>query len=145
MWLIHKCYDSSWIQNGQNPMGKLIQLRKRRDYYNGEHLSQGTINHRGRSSVFSLQNLIDFGLCELYPKFGDLEGRKGWPHRVRALRSMWAIPRITTPQDIRLATQLAQSCFQGMPKLDIALIFLTFRNRKRSRDIEAKIGKLDSE
>jgi hypothetical protein len=143
MWLINKCYDSSWRQDGQNPMGKLIQLRKRRDYYNGEHLSQGTINHRRRSSVLSLQDLIDAGLCELYPEFGDLGGRKGWPNRVRALRSMWAIPKITTPQDIRLATQLAQSCFQRMSKLDIALIFLIFRNRERSGDIEAKIGKLD--
>jgi hypothetical protein len=145
MWLINQCYDPSWTVDGQNPLGRLIQLRKIRGYYNGEHLSQGTINHKGRSSVFSLQDLIDAGLCELYPELDDPEGRKGWPNRVLALRSMWVRPMIITPQDVYLATQLARLCFQGMPKLDLALIFLTFRNRKLSRDIEAKTGKFDSE
>jgi hypothetical protein len=95
--------------------------------------------------VYSLQDLIDAGLCELYPELDDPEGRKGWPNRVLALRSMWVRPMIITPQDVYLATQLARLCFQGMPKLDLALIFLTFRNRKLSRDIEAKTGKFDSE
>jgi hypothetical protein len=144
MWLVNKCYDPSWIQNDQNPLANLIQLRRRRDYYNGEHLSQGTVNHRGRSSVFSLKDLIDAGLCELYPELDDLEGRKGWPNRVLALRSMWTIPRITTHQDIQLAIQLARSCFPRTPTLDIALVFLTFRVRRVQGDKGANSGKHDS-
>jgi hypothetical protein len=129
--------------DGQDPLGRLIQLRKIRGYYNGEHLSQGTINHKGRSSVFSLQDLIDAGLCELYPELDDPEGRTGWTNRVRTLRDMWRIPRITTQQDIRLAAQLARSCFQGMSERDIALMFLTFRSRKIQGGKAAKTGKLD--
>uniref|UniRef100_A0A8H7MYY2 DUF7587 domain-containing protein n=1 Tax=Bionectria ochroleuca TaxID=29856 RepID=A0A8H7MYY2_BIOOC len=41
------------------------------EYDNGEYLSQGVVNHRGRSCTFSLQDLIDGGLYELYPEFGD--------------------------------------------------------------------------
>ena len=127
MWLIEKCHSIFWEEN---PLENLTQLRKRRGYYHGEHLSQGTVNHKGRSCVFSLQDLIDAGLCELYPELDDLEGRKRWTNRVIALRSMWAARSSTTQEDVRLALQLAESCFHGMVALDIALMFLTFRNRE---------------
>jgi hypothetical protein len=127
MWLIEKCHNDFWREN---PLESLIQLRKRRGYYHGEHLSQGTVNHKGRSCVFSLQDLINAGLCELYPELDDLEGRKRWTNRVIALRSMWAARSSTTQEDVRLAMQLAESCFHGMATLDIALMFLTFRNRE---------------
>jgi hypothetical protein len=141
MWLINKCHDASW---SQDPLESLVGLRRRRGYYNGEHLSQGTVNHKGRSCVVSLQDLIDAGLCELCPELDDLEGRKGWTNRVLSLRSMWSTTSSTTQEDIRLAMQLAKSCFYGMATLDIALMFLTFKDRKVLRDTEVKTSKFGS-
>jgi hypothetical protein len=141
MWLISKCYDTSWENN---PLDRLIKLRQGGNYYNGEHLSQGTVNHKGRFCVFSLQDLIDAGLCELYPELGDPEGRNGWAKRVLALRSMWAFPDSTTQYEIHLAVQLAKLCFPGMATLDIALMFLTFRRRNLGKGLEREDGKFDS-
>jgi hypothetical protein len=141
MWLINKCYDGSWKNN---PLDQLIKLRQGGKYYNGEHLSQGTVNHKGRSCVFSLPDLIDAGLCELYPELGDPEGRNGWAKRVLALRSIWAFPDSTTQYEIHLAVQLAKLCFPGMATLDIALMFLTFRRRNLGKGLEREDGKFDS-
>jgi hypothetical protein len=141
MWLIHKCYDGSWRNE---PLDRLIELRKGGNHYNGENLSQGTVNHKERSCVLSLQNLIDAGLCVSYPELDDFEGRYGWTNRVLALRSMWAFPGSTTQHDIHLAVQLAESCFPGMVTLDIALMFLTFRHRNLGKGLKGRDGKLDS-
>lgn len=81
MWLIHQCYDSSLTPN---PLHSLITLRRKTSYHSGEYLSQGTVHHKGRSCNFSTRDLIDAGLCEVYPEFDEAEGRKDgriepWP------------------------------------------------------------------
>lgn len=43
-------------------------------YYNGEYLSQGSVNHVGRSCVVSLKTLKESGLYGLYPEFADTQG-----------------------------------------------------------------------
>lgn len=141
MWLIHECHDTSETEDA---LGELIQLRKRRGYYNGEHLSQGAVHHKGRSCVITLKDLIDAGLHKLYPDFDNLEGRKGWTKRVFALRSKWAFRSSTTQEDFRLAIQLAQSCFPKMPTLDIALMFLTFKERKVRGNFRMRMSEFDS-
>jgi len=141
LWLVQRCHDPS---QSDSSLGDLIQLRKIRGYYNGEHLSQGDVTHKGRSCIVSLQQLIDAGLCKLYPEFDDLEGRKEWTKRVRALRSKWSFTSSTTQEDIRLAVQLANLCFPGMPPLDLALIFLTFKNRKARGKFRMRISKFGS-
>ncbi|KEQ75626.1 hypothetical protein M436DRAFT_40810 [Aureobasidium namibiae CBS 147.97] len=141
MWLMQQCYDSSLEHN---PLDSLISLRKKTGYYNGEHLSQGTVHHKGRSCVFTLQHLIVAGLCELYPEFDDLEGRMGWTNRVLTLRSKWSSTSSTTQRDIHLAIKLADLCFPGMPPLDIALMFLTFKHRKVRDSFRMRISKSGS-
>jgi hypothetical protein len=103
------------------------------DFYNGEYLSQGAVNHSGRSCVFSLDQLIQAGLYQLYPEFEDIRGRDGWTNRVRGLRSDWSAEQRTTDQEIQLALKIGRNCFNQFELFDIASILLTFKNRKWSR------------
>jgi hypothetical protein len=102
------------------------------DYYNGKYLSQGAVNHSGRSCMTSLERLIDAGLFQLYPEFEDAEGRKRWTKRVRELRQIWSAEQETTDQEIQLALQIARDCFAEFGRVDIASILLSFKHRKYS-------------
>lgn len=100
------------------------------DYDNGEYLSQGVLHHAGRSSVVSLEQLIQAGLYDLYPEFKDASVRKLWAKRARFLRSAWSDERTTTQLDIHYAVNVARECFNGFDALDIALVLLTLKKRK---------------
>ena len=60
----------------------------RNEYCNGEHLSQGRLDHAGRSCIMSLEQLIQTRLYELHPEFDDVTGREEWANRVWDLRLM---------------------------------------------------------
>jgi hypothetical protein len=60
-------------------------------YYNGEYLSQGSVNHAGRSCMVSWKSLEEYGLYDLYPEFADEEGAKTWVKRALELRKGWSI------------------------------------------------------
>ncbi|EEU34828.1 uncharacterized protein NECHADRAFT_88411 [Fusarium vanettenii 77-13-4] len=100
------------------------------EYDNGEYLSQGLVNHGGRSCTFSLQDLVEAGLYELYPEFGDAQARGKWTNRVRDLRVCWDNEQKTTLQDILHAFNMARECFGPFDAPDMALLLLTFKNRK---------------
>jgi hypothetical protein len=102
------------------------------DYYNGEYLSQGAVNHSGRSCMMSLKRLTDSGLLQLYPEFEDAEGHKKWAKRVRELRQIWSVEHKTTDREIQLALQVARDCFAQFGRIDIASILLSFKHRKYS-------------
>ena len=102
------------------------------DYYNGEYLSQGAVNHSGRSCMMSLERLIDAGLFQLYPEFEDADGRKKWTERVRELRQIWSVEQRTTNREIQLALQVARDSFAQLERVDIASILLGFKHRKYS-------------
>lgn len=56
-WLIGKCQSAA---EGNSMLKSLSTLRD--TYDNGEYLTQGTLHHKDRSCVFSLQSLISAGL-----------------------------------------------------------------------------------
>jgi hypothetical protein len=66
------------------------------DYYNGDTLSRGAVNHSSRSCMMSLERLIQAGFFQLYPEFEDAEGRKKWAKRVRELRQIWSTEQETS-------------------------------------------------
>ncbi|BCR95666.1 uncharacterized protein AKAW2_20606A [Aspergillus luchuensis] len=107
-----------------------FRLRKNPDYDNGEYLSQGVLHHAGRSSVVSLEQLIQAGLYDLYPEFADASERDLWAKRVEFLRSAWSKEHMTTRLDIQHAVNMARECFNGFNALDIALVLLTLKERK---------------
>lgn len=102
------------------------------DYYNGEYLSQGAVNHSGRSCMMSLERLIDAGLFQLYPKFENAEGNRRWAKRARELRQIWSAEQETPDREIRLALQIARDCFAQPGRVNIASILLCFKHRKYS-------------
>ncbi|KAK4109385.1 hypothetical protein N656DRAFT_692126, partial [Canariomyces notabilis] len=100
-------------------------------YDNGEFLSQGEVHHGGRSCVFSLSQLIQAGLHDLYPDLAEESGMKFWTNRVKVLRSRWsADDHPTTRVDIQTALGLATACFRQFDATDVALLLLSFKNRK---------------
>ena len=103
------------------------------EYYNGEYLSQGELNHAGRSCVVSPRHLLDAGLLQLYPEFGDARGSEKWTKRVLELRQNWSVEQVTTDQEMKLAFKMADNCFAAFSPSEIACILLTLKNRKRPR------------
>ena len=103
------------------------------DYYNSEYLSQGQVNHAGRSFVTTLEHLLNPGLGQLYPEFEDPRGGKKWTNRVLELRQNWSTEHIMTDQEIELALEVARKGFAKYNSSEIASILLTFKNRKHSR------------
>lgn len=77
------------------------------DYYNGEYLSQGTVNHAGRSCIVSLEELEKADLCKLYPEFKPRRKPPQWANRVRDLREEWSFEQRTTDQEIQYALAIA--------------------------------------
>ncbi|KAM7203237.1 hypothetical protein V8F33_002228, partial [Rhypophila sp. PSN 637] len=51
------------------------------EYDNGEFLSQGELNHAGRSCVFTLDQLLNGGLHDLYPELSEDPGIYTWNNR----------------------------------------------------------------
>ncbi|KAF4487805.1 hypothetical protein FAGAP_11341 [Fusarium agapanthi] len=110
------------------------------DYNNGEYLSQGKLHIEGRSCTLSVQGLANAGLWDLYPAFNvdDAEPtdpvRKKWPKYVKYLRHKWLAPRKTTKTEVQCALNIAQECFPGFEQDDMALLLLSFRERKLHRE-----------
>ncbi|KAK4215770.1 hypothetical protein QBC37DRAFT_457898 [Rhypophila decipiens] len=70
-------------------MRKFFDFRlTRMDYDNGEFLSQGELNHAGRSCIFTLDQLLNGGMHDLYPELSE-ESEK-WTSRTVKLRSKWS-------------------------------------------------------
>jgi hypothetical protein len=89
------------------------------------------VHHGGRSCVFSLSQLIQAGLHDLYPDLAEESGMKSWTNRVKVLRSRWsADDHPTTRVDIQTALGLATACFRQFDATDVALLLLSFKNRK---------------
>ncbi|WPB07203.1 uncharacterized protein RHO25_011864 [Cercospora beticola] len=132
-WLLKKLGDdvpaTSWEWS-------LMTLRAK-GYDNGEYLSQGMVDIRNRSCAISLANLLFSGLYDLYPEFKDQTGSEKWTKRVQDLRSDWAASNKTTRDEISSAMQVAATCFEGFNYLDIAVVLLTFKNRRRLNDDES--------
>jgi hypothetical protein len=99
-------------------------------YYNGEYFSQGHLEHVGRSSVTTLQDLLTAGLFRLYPDFKDPKARDKWAIRARDLRQMWWQAASTSDEEIESAFQIARTCFGRFDTTEITSILLTFRYRK---------------
>ena len=133
-WLIGKCQSA----NKENSMLKnLSTLRKM--YDNGEYLTQGTLYHKARSCVFSLESLVSAGLYQLYPEFEDPAARNQWTKRVKELRLGWEAAQQTSKQEIQTALRVAKMCFKQFEAVDMALLLLMFKNRS-VRDDWAESG-----
>lgn len=126
LWLFRKCQSTN---DGNPAMQRLVDLRNSCAYDSGEYLSQGTLNHKGRSCMMSLSDLIDAGLYELYPDFQDDDGARKWSSRVKELREEWGDEDCTYSDDVELAFDIANECFPNFESLDMALMLLAFQNR----------------
>jgi hypothetical protein len=129
LWLLKAYHATATATGGEIQKFSHFRLEKE-DFYNGEYLSQGRVNHAGRSCVVSLQQLLDAGLSQLYPEFQDAEGGRQWPNRVRELRQSWSVQQATTDREIQLAYQVACKCCANFEPSEIASILLAFKNRK---------------
>ncbi|KAM0425396.1 hypothetical protein ACHAPT_009453 [Fusarium lateritium] len=101
-----------------------------KDYDNGEYLSQGTLHHKDRSCLFSLDDLVKAGLYTLFPEFAESKGRYKWTNRVKELRNEWYLQQETTKHDVRAAFNIARRCFSNFEAADIALMLLMFKDRR---------------
>ncbi|KAI4907235.1 hypothetical protein J4E90_009737 [Alternaria incomplexa] len=126
IWLIQK-YESDGVGQAQDFFNFRLKFV---DYYNGEYLSQGAVSIADRSCVTSLKQLEEAGLFKLYPEFEDATGRTLWARRVLELRRDWSEERGTGKKEIKLALQVARTCFPQLASVDVATALLTFRNRK---------------
>ncbi|KAI3583903.1 hypothetical protein IWW34DRAFT_830317 [Fusarium oxysporum f. sp. albedinis] len=97
------------------------------EYDNGEYLSQGVIHHGGRSSVFSLQDLISSGLYELYPEFADQSAKDSWTNRVLEFRACWREECLTSGKEFNQACEIARGPMKCIDVWDAILLLLTFR------------------
>ena len=133
IWLL-KAYHATAKRLGKKPIPSFFDFRlEKEDFYNGEYLSQGAVNHTDRSCVVSLEHLTQAGLFQLYPEFEDARGSEKWTLRVLGLRQNWSVEQGTTDREIQLALRVGRNCFTQFELSDIASILLTFKNRKCSR------------
>ncbi|KAH6952519.1 hypothetical protein BKA56DRAFT_648580 [Ilyonectria sp. MPI-CAGE-AT-0026] len=129
MWLLRAYRNTARLRDDQD---RFFRFRlENSDYDNGEYFSQGIVNHGGRSCTFSLHSLIRSGLYSLYPEFADVQARNQWTNRVRQLRLGWLYEEQSTPrQDLECAFRMARECFRTFDVRDLALLLLSFKNRK---------------
>ncbi|KAK1092830.1 hypothetical protein LTR48_003573, partial [Friedmanniomyces endolithicus] len=140
MWLLKK-YNNTTDKNAD--LQNLLHLRE--DYDNGEYLSQGTLTHKNRSCVVTLEKLIQSGLHDLHPEFAHTSGREGWTNRVRDLRLVWAESRLTTQKEVKVASQIATTCFHALSTSEIAICLLTFKTRDYpSTSMKSKLPRLSA-
>ncbi|KAF5618484.1 uncharacterized protein FTJAE_12182 [Fusarium tjaetaba] len=133
-WLLN-CFKHAELSDQEN---RFRDLRLNEDHNNGEYLSQGFLHISKRSCTLSLRGLIDAGLWNLYPEFninverGGGEGhvRTHWPDYAKTLRLQWYIIQKTTKADVNCALHIAEGCFPGFDQDDMALLLLSFRERK---------------
>jgi hypothetical protein len=128
LWLF-QAIESTTLPQGE--ARKFFEFRQAwLDYYNGEYLSQGTVNLTDRSCITTIKDLKEAGLSELYPEFDDPEGSTKWPKRALELRKSWSTKQGTSERDVELALQIARKCFKSLAPVDVAAVLLTFKNRK---------------
>jgi hypothetical protein len=107
---------------------------------NGEYLSQGKLHLQGRSYTLSLRGLKNAGLWDLYPVFNvnDVKPeafvRTQWTDYVKLLRQAWRYTQKTTKAEVRCALNIAEKCFPGFDQDDMALLLLSFCERKLQRE-----------
>lgn len=126
MWLLN-IYQEMELREDQKRFFQFRLMDER--YDNGEYLSQGLVSHDGRSCTFSLQDLGDAGLYNLYPHLKDPHGMKDWAKRVLDLRTAWGIPQATSREEISHAFRIAKSCFGRFDRADMAILLLAFQDR----------------
>jgi hypothetical protein len=136
--------DTQLIENyeaaAQGNLSGISNLRLRsKHYYNGEYLSQGVLNHEGRSHVVSFQQLKAAGLYNLYPEFKEKDGASEWANRVKSLRMQWQHEQISTDENISWARKIAQICFPLFDPVHVGCILLAFKNRKLSSKLSSFI------
>ncbi|KAM0212628.1 hypothetical protein ACHAQI_004584 [Fusarium lateritium] len=127
-WLLRKYRDSA-LDSRQRAFFDFRLGRK--EYDNGEYLSQGTINLGDKACVFSLQDLMSAGLCNLYPQFEEVQSPVvQWTNRVLTLRSLWSQADRINNVDFWQARHIARKLFKKFDVMDMALLLLSFRNYK---------------
>ncbi|KAK1089541.1 hypothetical protein LTR33_000017 [Friedmanniomyces endolithicus] len=93
----------------------------------------------------TLEKLIQSGLHDLHPEFAHTSGREGWTNRVRDLRLVWAESRLTTQKEVKVASQIATTCFHALSTSEIAICLLTFKTRDYpSTSMKSKLPRLSA-
>lgn len=131
-----KDWISLWVSKLKNCPGGPTIFYPATTRNNGEYLSQGLVNHSGRSCVLSLDMLVEAGLYSLYPELS--KETYSWTKRVLELREAWSTEQVTNQREVQLALQIARQCFAGIDISDIAAILLSFKNRKCKENVNRK-------
>ncbi|KAH9213134.1 hypothetical protein DL95DRAFT_367320 [Leptodontidium sp. 2 PMI_412] len=134
LWLLQAYRNTAAQEGGKTEEFFRFRLEDTR-YHNGEYLSQGSVDHAGRSCVVSLESLEESGLYDLYPEFAEVEGAERWTNRVRELREGWSIEQRTTIREVQLASVVARRCFSAFETPHMMLILLAFKARKIKGDL----------
>jgi len=115
-------------------VGRFLNLRLGEGgWYFGEYLSQGRLSIEGRSGHTSLRLLLDMGLYDLEPRFGEEQERLAT--RIVELRAPFrAAPLISCPaskMQVRKAIAAAQAAFGDEYALPFSLMLLCLCPRPR--------------
>lgn len=122
--LLKQCRDS----RAESPdIRNIFRLRKK-NYDNGEYLSQGLLVHRNRSAVISLKDLIQSGLYNLFPELDHPVGKMKWTNRVKDLRDLWSELHPASHEELRIASEIAVACFRTCRPCELASCLLAFKN-----------------
>ncbi|KAK8109093.1 hypothetical protein PG984_014894 [Apiospora sp. TS-2023a] len=127
-WLIEDYFEAS-LHLDEAAFKSFDFRLTRKDYDNGEYLSQGTLCHAGQSCLVSLPQLEQAGLYDLFHEFSDPNGRSEWYNRCKELREKdWFVRQNTSNKEIRVSLRLG-SCFSRSDRLNMAIMLLACKNR----------------
>ncbi|EXM12485.1 hypothetical protein RAB80_011392 [Fusarium oxysporum f. sp. vasinfectum] len=136
-WLLNSFKDAELSDQENN----FRDLRlNRSEYDNGEYLSQGVLHIEKRSCTLSLRRLKNAGPWDLYQEFNvndvenDADVRVQWTKYVKLLRCLWHSTHTTTKANVQCALDIARKCFPGFDQDDMALLLLSFCERKLHRE-----------
>jgi len=95
-------------------------------YSEGEFLSQGILDIRGKSKVESFENLLSRNLMDVFPP--DLPEHKLW-YAVQDYRRTWVEDKPIEEAELKAALSLASHCFNGKFYLAMVTMFLALKPR----------------
>ncbi|PYI05903.1 hypothetical protein BO78DRAFT_419221 [Aspergillus sclerotiicarbonarius CBS 121057] len=121
------------------------ETRSNRQFYFGEYLTQGELNIQGKCATVSLQQMIDHGLFDLYPRLRNQDKWNLLAIRVLELREDFAQLPSTTPFEVRKAIEIAQGCFTNRWIVPFAAMLLSLKARDpNDAEIVARLSEINS-
>ncbi|PWY87813.1 hypothetical protein BO94DRAFT_55236 [Aspergillus sclerotioniger CBS 115572] len=114
-------------------------------HYFGEYLTQDELNIQGKCATVSMQQMIDLGLFELYPRLGNEDEWNSLANRVLKLRKSFTYSPSTTPAEVQKAIEIAQGSFTGRWVVPFAAMLLALKPRDpNDAEMVARLSEISS-